>query len=148
MAEQMGSFYRVQVRSARAAQLVQLGECRRPRPITFPFSLSLPPILPPGSLPAKEAPAGSYRLLLYFPPPGPSPNLNHPPDTAVLAGIGVRVSCACLSLLPNLLPAPPVRPAPSTAGTRTALLGSYQIPDETRTYGSNPPPLNAPPGQA
>lgn len=78
MAEWIGSFYRVQVRSARAAQLGKLGECRRPRPITFPFSLSLPPILPPGSLPSKEAPAGSYRLLLHFPPPGPSRDRNQP----------------------------------------------------------------------
>lgn len=140
----MGSFYRVQVRSARAAQLVQLGECRRPRPITFPF-FSLPPSYPPARFPPRQ---GSSRRVLPPSSPLSTPwtlsQSEPPPDTAVLAGMGVRVSCACLSLLPNLLPAPPVRPAPSAAGTRTALLGSYQIPDETPTYGSNPPPLNPP----
>ena len=139
MAERMGSFYRVQVRSARAAQLVQLGECRRPRPITFPFSLSLVPILRPVPSPPRKLPPGPTAFFPTFHPLAPLPIRTTPPDTAVLAGMGVRAPCACLSLLPNLLPAPSVRPAPSAAGTRTALLGFYQIPYETPTYRSNPP---------
>lgn len=72
--EQMGSLYRVQVRSARAVQLVRRGERGRPLAITFSFSLSLPLFPPPRSLPGQ----GSSRRVLppYLPAshPGPPPS--------------------------------------------------------------------------
>lgn len=115
----MGSFYRVQVRSARALQLVRLSKCGRPLPITFPFSVSLPRFLPPGSLPGQGSfPPGPTALSPQYLSPGPSPN----PDTQTpqfWPGLGMRASCPCLCPLPSLRRGPPVRSTLSATGTGT-----------------------------
>lgn len=123
-AEQMSSFYRVQVRSSStlAAQRV-----RTPVQEHLPFFLS--PSLcfsrPVPSL-ADEAPAGSYRPLTISLPLAPPD-----PDTQVpqfWPKMGKRASCPHFSLLRSLLRMSPITPMLSIRGTGTITATTYYHP--------------------